>query len=71
MQSIQTALRQAGNEREQYSSAISKMLSDALATMESTAAKLERRNRKLFAITVLASVVVSVLVCVVWQLLVS
>ena len=71
MQSIQTSLRQAGNEREQHSSAISKMLSDSLKAMEDTTAKLERRNKKLFAITVAASVVASVLVCVVWQLLVK
>ena len=70
MQSIQTSLQQAGNEREQHSSAISKMLSDSLKAMEDTAAKLERRNKKLFAITVAASVVASALVCVVWQLLV-
>ena len=70
MQSIQTSLRQVGNEREQYSSAISKMLSDSLKAMEDTAAKLERRTKKLFAVTVAASVVASVLVCVVWQLLV-
>ena len=67
MNSIQASLRQAGNEREQCSSAISKMLSDSLKTMEDTAAKLERSNRKLFAITVAASVAASVLVCVVWQ----
>ena len=67
MNSIQASLRQAGNEREQHSSAISKMLSDSLKTMEDTVAKLERRNRKLFAITVASSVVASVLVCVVWQ----
>ena len=70
MNSIQTSLQQAGNEREQHSSAISKMLSDSLETMEDTAAKLERRNKKLFAITVVASMVASALVCVVWQLLV-
>ena len=70
VQSIQTSLRQAGNEREQHSSTISKMLSDSLKAMEDTAAKLERRTKKLFAITVAASVVASVLVCVVWQLLV-
>ncbi len=67
MQSIQTALRQAGNEREQHSSAISKMLSESLTAMEDTATRLERRVRKLFAITVSASAVASVLVCVVWQ----
>ena len=67
MQSIQTSLRQVGNEREQHSSTISKMLSDSLKAMEDTAAKLERRTKKLFAITVAASVVASVLVCVVWQ----
>ena len=67
MNSIHASLRQAGNEREQRSYAISKMLSDSLKAMEDTAAKLERRNRKLFAITVAASLVASVLVCVVWQ----
>lgn len=67
MQSIQTSLQQAGSEREQHSSAISKMLSDSLQAMESTATELKRRVRKLFAITVAASLVVSVLVCVVWQ----
>ena len=67
MQSIQTSLKQAGSEREQHSSAISKMLSDSLQAMESTATELKRRVRKLFAITVAASVVASVLVCVVWQ----
>ena len=73
MQSIQTSLKQAGSEREQHSSAISKMLSDSLKAMENTAAKLERRTKKLFAITVaasvVASVVASVLACVVWRLL--
>lgn len=67
MQSIQSSLQQAGNEREKHFSAISKMLSDSLKAMEDTAAKLERRNKKLFAITVAASVVSSALVCVVWQ----
>ena len=71
MQSIQTSLKQAGSEREQHSSAISKMLSDSLQAMESTATELRRRVRKLFAITVAASVAASVLVCVVWQLLVK
>ena len=71
MNSIQASLRQDGNEREQRSSAISKMLSDSLQAMESTAAELKRRVRKLFAITVAASVVASVLVCVVWHLLVG
>lgn len=69
VESIQTSLRQAGNEREQHSSAISKMLSDSLKAMENTTAKLERRTKKLFAITVAASVVASALVCVIWQLL--
>ena len=67
MNSIQASLRQAGSEREQHSSAISKMLSDSLKAMEETTAELNRRVRKLFAITVAASLVVSVLVCVVWQ----
>ena len=67
MQSIQNALRQAGSEREQHSSAISKTLSDSLKAMEDIAIRLERRVRKLFAITVAASLVASVLVCVVWQ----
>ena len=71
MNSIQTSLKQAGSEREQHSSAISKMLSDSLQAMESTATELKRRVRKLFAITVVASLVASVLVCVVWQLLVK
>ena len=69
MNSIQASLRQAGSEREQHSSAISKMLSDSLKAMEDIAIRLERRVRKLFAITVAASLVASVLVCVVWQLL--
>ena len=67
MQSIQTALRQAGSEREQHSSAISKMLSESLKATEATATELNRRVKKLFAITVAASLVASVLVCVVWQ----
>ena len=69
MNSIHASLRQAGNEREQHSSAISKTLSDSLKAMEDVAIRLERRVRKLFAITVAASLVASVLVCVVWQLL--
>lgn len=71
VQMIRNALQQAGNEREQDPSAISKMLSDNLKAMEATADKLERRTKKLFAITGAASVVASVLVCVVWQLLVK
>ena len=71
MNSIQASLRQDGSEREQHSYAISKMLSDSLRAMESTATELKRRVRKLFAITVAASLVASVLVCVVWQLLVK
>ena len=67
MNSIQASLRQAGSEREQHSSAISKTLSESLKAMEETAAELNRRVKKLFAITVAASLVVSVLVCVVWQ----
>ena len=67
MNSIQASLRQAGSEREQHSSAISKMLSESLKAMEETAAELNRRVKKLFTITVAASLVASVLVCVVWQ----
>ena len=67
MNSIQASLRQAGSEREQHSSAISKTLSESLKAMEATAAELNHRVRKLFAITVAASLVLSVLVCVVWQ----
>ena len=67
MNSIQASLRQAGSEREQHSSAISKMLSDSLTAMQVTATELNRRVKKLFTITVVASLVASVLVCVVWQ----
>ena len=67
MNSIQASLRQAGSEREQHSSAISKMLSESLKAMEETAAELNRRVKKLFAITIAASLEASVLVCVVWQ----
>jgi hypothetical protein len=70
---MQTAMRrilqQDGSEREKFSSDLSVMLSDSLKAMEATASRLEQKVRKLTRISVAASTVASVLVCVVWHLL--
>ena len=45
------------------------MLSDSIKAMEATTERLEQKVRKLTRISVAASMVASVLVCVVWHLL--
>ena len=67
--SMRRILQQDGSEREKFSSELSGMLSDSLKAMEATTERLEQKVRKLTRISVAASMVASVLVCVVWHLL--
>ena len=67
--SMQRILQQDGSVREKFSSELSGMLSDSLKAMEATTSRLEQKVRKLTRISVAASMVASVLVCVVWHLL--
>ena len=67
--SMRRILQQDGSVREKFSSDLSGMLSDSLKAMKTTASRLEQKVRKLTRISVAASTVASVLVCVVWHLL--
>ena len=67
--SMRRILQQDGSVREKFSSELSGMLSASLKVMEATTERLEQKVRKLTRISVAASMVVSVLVCVVWHLL--
>ena len=67
--SMRRILQQDGSEREKFSSELSGMLSASLKAMEATTERLEQKVRKLTRISVVASSVASVLVCVVWHLL--
>ena len=67
--SMRRILQQDGSVREKFSSELSGMLSDSLKAMEATTSRLEQKVRKLTPISVAASMVASVLVCVVWHLL--
>ena len=67
--SMRRILQQDGSVREKFSSELSGMLSDSLKAMEATTSRLEQKVRKLIRISVAASMVASVLVCVVWHLL--
>ena len=67
--SMRRILQQDGSVREKFSSELYGMLSDSLKAMEATTSRLEQKVRKLIRISVVASMVASVLVCVVWHLL--
>ena len=67
--SMRRILQQDGSAREKFSSELSGTLSDGLKAMEATTERLEQKVRKLTRISAAASIVVSVLVCVVWHLL--
>ena len=67
--SMRRILQQDGSVREKFSSELSGMFSDSLKAMEATTSRLEQKVRKLTRISVAASMVASVLVCVVWHLL--
>ena len=67
--SMRRILQQDGSVRETFSSELSGMLSDSLKAMEATTERLEQKVRKLTRISVAASMVASVLLCVVWHLL--
>lgn len=67
--SMRRILQQDGSVREKFSSELSGMLSDSLKAMEATTERLEQKVRKLTRISVVASSVASVLVCMVWHLL--
>ena len=67
--SMRRILQQDGSVREKFSSELSGMLSASLKAMEATTERLEQKVRKLTRISVAASMVASVLVCVVWHLL--
>ena len=71
LRSIQNSLQQDGRAREKHSSEISETLRSSLKAMEAVTSALDSRIRKLLVTTSVASVLLSVLVCVVWHLLVG
>ena len=71
MRAIQNSLQQDGRAREKHSSEISETLQSSLKSMEAVTSALDSRIRKLLLTTSVASVALSVLVCVVWHLLVG
>ena len=68
---IRSSLQQDGNAREKHSSEISETLQSSLKSMEAVTSALDKNLRKLLITTSVASVLLSVLVCVVWHLLVG
>ena len=71
MRAIQNSLQQDGRAREKHSSEISEALQIGLKSMEAVTSALDSRIRKLLVTTSVASVLLSVLVCVAWHLLVG
>ena len=71
MRAIQSSLQQDGRAREKHSSEIFETLQSSLKSMEAVTSALDSRIRKLLVTTSVASVALSVLVCVVWHLLVG
>ena len=71
MRAIQNSLQQDGRAREKHSSEITETLQSSLKSMEAVTSALDSRIRKLLVTTSVASVLLSVLVCVVWHLLVG
>ena len=71
LRTIQSSLLQDGNLREKHSSDISETLSRNLKAMEAVASEVDRKLKKLLITTSVASMLLSVLVCVVWHLLVG
>ena len=71
LRSIQSSLQQDGNLREKHSSEISEALRTNLKAMETVASEVDRKLKKLLVTTSVASMLLSVLVCVVWHLLVG
>lgn len=71
MRAIQSSLQQDGRAREKHSSEISETLQSSLKSMKAVTSALDSRIKKLLVTTSVASVALSVLVCVVWHLLVS
>ena len=71
LRSIQSSLQQDGNLREKHSSEISEALRTNLKAMETVASEVDRKLKKLLVTTSVASMLLSVLVCVVWHQLVG
>ena len=71
LRSIQSSLQQDGSMREKSSSEISEALRTNLKAMEAVASEVDRKLKKLLITTSVASMLLSVLVCVVWHLLVG
>ena len=71
MRAIQSSLQQDGRAREKHSSEISETLRSSLKSMEAVTSALDSRIRKLLVTSSVASVALSVLVCVAWHLLVG
>ena len=71
MRAIQSSLQQDGRAREKHSSEISETLQSSLKSMEAVTSALDSRIKKLLLTTSVASMLLSVLVCVVWHLLVG
>ena len=71
LRTIQSSLQQDGSLREKFSSEISEVLSKHRADMKAAALEEDKKQKKLLATTSVASMLLSVLVCVVWHLLVG
>lgn len=71
LRTIQSSLQQDGRAREKHSSEISETLRTNLKAMEAVASEVDRKLKKLLVTTSVASILLSVLACVVWHLLVG
>ena len=71
MRAIRSTLQQDGSVREKYSSDISKLLSDGRRDMQQLAERLERKIRNMILATMAASMVLSILVCLVLRYLIG
>ena len=71
LRSVQSSLQQDGSLREKFSSEISEILSNHRADMKVAALEADKKLKKLFVTTSVASAALSVLACVVWHLLVG
>ena len=71
LRTIQSSLQQDGRAREKISSDISEALRSNLKAMEAVASEVDRKLKKLLVTTSVASMLLSVLVCVAWHLLVG
>lgn len=71
MRAIRSTLQQDGSVREKYSSDISKLLSDGRRDMQQFVKRLERKIRNMILAAIAASMVLSILACLVLRYLIG